>query len=188
MAKIELNSAIRRIRGTIDNWVYRRNGDGVAIAKRPTASTTPPTAAQLAVREDFRAAAAYARSVKLDPIQRPRYEAAARAKGMRAFAFAVADFLNEPKVLSIDLSAYHGALGQLIKVRAVDDFEVTGVNVAICDEEGGVIQQGAAVFTDGLWQYAATGGIAVGESVVIKAMATDRAGHTGSLDLPHTIA
>ena len=188
MAKIELNSAIRRIRGTIDNWVYRRNGDGVAISKRPTASTTPPTAAQVAVREDFRAAAAYARSVKENPIQRPRYEAAARAKGKGAFAFAVADFLNEPVVLAIDMSAYHGGVGQVIKVRAIDDFEVTGVTVAICDQEGGVIQQGAAVFTDGLWHYAANGGIALGESVVIKAVATDRPGHTGSLDMPHTIA
>jgi hypothetical protein len=187
MAKIELNSAIRRIRGTIDNWVYRRNGDGVAIAKRPTV-TALPTAAQLAVREDFRAAAAYARSVRLDPIQRPRYEAAARTKGKNAFAFALADFLNEPTVLSIDMSAYHGALGDLIKVRASDDFEVMGVTVAICDLEGGVIQQGAAVFMDGQWRYAASGGIGLGESVIIKAVATDRPGHTGSLDLPHTIA
>src|SRR5688572_2383047 len=103
MAKIELNSAIRRIKGTMDNWVYRRNGDGVSIAKRPV-NTKPPTAGQLAVRELFRAAAAYARSVQLDPVQRPRYAAVAKSKGQRAFAFAVADFLTPPKVLAIDTS------------------------------------------------------------------------------------
>ena len=32
MAKIQLNSAIGTIEGTLDNWVYRRNGDGMAIA------------------------------------------------------------------------------------------------------------------------------------------------------------
>ena len=35
---------------------------------------------------------------------------------MRAFAFAVRDFLNEPQVLAVDVSAYHGAVGQLIEV------------------------------------------------------------------------
>ena len=187
MAKIELNSAIRRIQGTIDNWVYRRNGDGVSIAKRPT-FTKPPTPGQLAVREKFRAAAAYAQSVLLDAIQRPRYAAVAQRKGIRVSAFAVADFLNPPEVVGIDISAYHGALGDLIKVRAVDDFEVTGVTVLLKDGENGIIQQGAAVLTDGVWQYAATGGIAVGEHVVIEAIATDRPGHTGSLSVAHVVA
>lgn len=187
MAKIQLNSAIRTIQGTLDNWVYRRNGDGMAIAKRPTV-TAAPTAAQLAVREFFRAAAAYARSVGLDPVQKPRYAAAAKAKGMRAFAFAVADFLNEPQVLAIDASAYHGAVGQLIKVRARDDFEVTGVMVAIRDGEGALIQQGAAVLVDGVWQYATTVGIAPGEELTIEAVATDRPGHTGSLSIAHVVA
>jgi hypothetical protein len=187
MAKIELNSAIRRIQGTIDNWVYRRNGDGVLIAKRPTVTATP-TAAQLAVRETFRAAAAYARSVQLDPVLWPRYQAAARTKGLRPFAFAVADFLNEPEVLAIDLSAYHGAVGQLIKVRSRDDFEVAGVTVIMKDGEGAVIQQGAAALVDGLWQYATTVGIAAGEIVTIEAVATDRPGHTGLLNVTHTVA
>jgi hypothetical protein len=187
MAKIELNSAIRRITGTMDNWVYRRNGDGVSIAKRPT-NTKAPTAAQLAVRELFKAAAAYARSVQEDAIQRPRYAEAAKSKGMRAFAFAVADFLNEPKVMAIDTSAYHGAVGGLIKVRAVDDFEVTGVTVVMKDGENAVIQQGAAMLVDGVWQYATTVGIAVGEEVTIEAVAMDRPGHTGSLSVAHVVA
>ena len=187
MAKIELNSAIRRIQGKMDNWVYRRNGDGVSISKRPTI-TKPPTAGQLAVREKFRAAAAYAQSVQLDAIQRPRYAAAAQKRGARPFAFAVADFLNPPQVMAIDTSAFHGAVGDLIKVRAVDGFEVTGVTVMLKDGDGGVIQQGAAVLADGVWQYAATGGIAVGEELVIEAIATDRPGHTGSLSIAHVVA
>jgi hypothetical protein len=187
VAKIELNSAIRRIRGTMDNWVYRKNGDGVAIAKRPT-RTAAPSPAQLAVREQFRAAAAYARTVQLDPVQRPRYEAAAKAKGMRPFAFAVADFLNPPAVLAIDLTSYHGLAGDLIKVRARDDFEVMSVTVAVRDGEGAVIQEGAAVLTDGVWQYTTTVGIARDESVTINATATDRPGRTGRLDLTHVVA
>jgi hypothetical protein len=187
MAKITLNSGIKRIQGTIDSWVYRKNGDGTIIASLPN-RTAPPTAAQLAVREQFRAAAAYARTVQLDTIQLPRYEAAARAKGMRLFPFALADFLNEPEVLAIDTSAYHGAVGQRIRVRARDDFEVTGVNVIIRDGEAAVIQQGAAVLTNSVWEYATTVGIAPGEILAIEAIATDRPGHTGSLSVTHTVA
>jgi hypothetical protein len=187
MAKIELNSAIRRIRGTIDNWVYRREGDGVIIGKRPTI-TAPPTAAQLAVRQQFRAAAAYARAARLNPVLWPRYEAAAKAEGMRSFAFALADFLKEPVVQSIDLSAYHGRVGDLVTVVAFDDFEIAGVAVAIRDGEGSVLEQGAAVAVNGRWQYMATVAIAVGEAVTIEAVATDRPGNTGRLNLPHVVA
>ena len=44
MAKRQLNRAIRTIQATPDNWVYRRTGDGMAIARRPTV-TAAPTAA-----------------------------------------------------------------------------------------------------------------------------------------------
>ena len=90
--------------------------------------------------------------------------------------------------MAIDTSAYHGAVGNVIKVRASDDFEVTAVTVLLKDGEGGVIQQGAAVLVDGVWQYTATGGIAVGEELIIEAIATDRPGHTGSLSVPHVVA
>lgn len=186
MAKIELNSALKRIQGTMDNWVYRRNGNGTVIARRGVPSKAP-TAAQLAVRELFKAAAAYARTVKEDPIQRPRYEAMARSRGMRAFAFAVADFLNPPEVLAIDLRAYHGAVGQAIKVRVTDDFEVLGVQVTVRDLEGALIQQGPAVLTDGVWQFVTTVGVALGEEVAIEAIATDRPGHTGRLSVNHVV-
>lgn len=126
--------------------------------------------------------------MQLDAVQRPRYEAAARTKGMRPFAFVVADFLNEPEVLGIDTSAYHGAVGQRIKVRARDDFEVMGVTVIIRDGEGAVIQQGAAVLTDGVWDYATTVGIAPGEELAIEATAIDRPGHTGTMSITHTVA
>jgi hypothetical protein len=126
--------------------------------------------------------------VQSDPVLWPRYVAAAKTKGQRPFAFALADFLNEPEVLAIDLAAYHGAVGESIKVRAIDDFEVTGVTVIMKDGEGAVLQQGPAVHTDGLWQYATTVGIAAQEVVTIEAIATDRPGHTGQMTLTHTVA
>jgi hypothetical protein len=113
---------------------------------------------------------------------------AAHAKGMNSRPFMIADFFNEPVVQMIDTSEYHGPAGQVIKVQADDDFEVTGVHLAVLDGENAVIFQGPAVLTNGLWQLAASVGIAVGETVTIQATATDRPGHTGTLSRVYTIA
>ena len=63
MAKITLNSALQSIRGSIDNWVYRRTGGRDVIARRPVLQGIAPSAAQVAVRDRFRLAAAYAKTV-----------------------------------------------------------------------------------------------------------------------------
>jgi len=150
MAKIGLNSALTRITGTIDNWVYRNTGDGVVVAKRPLL-TKPPTGAQLAVREKFIAAAAYAKAALADPVLGPRYTAAAQEVGQRPNAFAIADFLNEPVVHAIDPGGWHGAIGDVIKVRAEDDFEVTGVTLAIRDAANAALEHGVAVLQGAEW-------------------------------------
>jgi hypothetical protein len=187
MAKFEMAAPFTHVRGRIGPLTYRKTDYGNVLAPF-AASTTAPTAAQLQVREQFRAASAYAKRMLADPEQGPRYALAAAAKGMKPRPFAIADFFNEPVVQTIDVSGYHGTLGDLIKVQAFDDFEVTGVHIAVLDGENAVIFQGAAVLTNGLWQLAATVGIAIGETVTITATATDRPGHTGALSLVHTIA
>jgi len=187
MAKITLNSALHDIRGKIDNWVYRKFGDQMIIGRRPEFSG-PASAAQQAVREQFRAAAAYAKAVFADPVQRPPYETAARARGMSLFAFVMGDFLNPPVVSVIDAAGYHGRVGDLIKVAASDDFEVVAVDVAIRNAADGVIEQGPAALAGGLWTYAATVAVAAGDTVTIEAVAKDRPGHPGSKTVPWLIA
>jgi hypothetical protein len=187
MAKLTLNSALNGIRGRIDNWVYRQYGSRVILSRRPeTSGVVSP--AQTVVRERFKAAAAYARIALADPVQQPRYQAAARAKGMALFAFVVGDFLNPPVVQAIDATAYHGVAGDPIKVSATDDFEVVSVSVAIRDAAGAVLEQGPAVLVDGKWTYAATVAATAGETVTIEATAKGRPGNPGSLALPWLIA
>lgn len=187
MAKVELNSALSALSGRMDNWVYRRTRRGVSVGKRPL-MTRPPTLAQVAVRDRFRQAAAYAKAALLDPALRSRYEAVARSRALAAFPCALTDFLTPPRVDAIDLGAYHGRVGDLIKVAAFDDFEVTGVTVTIRDDADGLLMQGPAVLTDGRWSYAATAAIQIGEAVTVEAVATDRPGHTGSRSVPFVIA
>lgn len=188
MAKVELNPSLMHISGRIGNLVYRKNGNGTMLAPLPTPSTTPPTAAQVSVREQFAAAAAYATAVLADPVLGARYAAAGDARGLRPRAMAVSDFFSPPVVKAVDLTAYHGAIGDVIAVRAIDDFEVTGVTVAIRDAANVVLEQGAAVLAEGLWRYAATTAVAVGQTVTIEAVAKDRPGHTGTKSEPLVIA
>ena len=187
MAKAALNSALTSLRGSIDNWVYRKTGDGLVVTRRPQI-TAPPSPAQLAVRELFRAAAAYAKTAMADPVQGPRYAAAAAQMGLRPFALAVSDFLKPPVVQAIDPVGYHGAVGDAIKVRAFDEFEVTGVTVELRDAADVVLEQGPAVLAEGTWRYLATTPVAAGTALTIRAVATDRPGNTGSLQLPLVVA
>jgi hypothetical protein len=187
MPKLEMAAPYTHLRGRLGPITYRKTAYG-NVASQLASRTNPPTAAQLQVREQFRLAAAYAKRMLADPVLAPRYAVAARAKGLNSRAFMIADFFNEPVVQLIDTSEYHGAAGQAIKVQAYDDFEVTGVHIAVLDGENAVLFQGPAVLTNGLWQLAAGVGIAIGETVTIQATATDRAGHTGTLSLAYTIA
>lgn len=187
MAKVELNSALSGLSGRMDNWVFRRMRGGTAVGKRPR-FTAAPTPAQLVVRERFRLAAAYARSALLDPVLRGRYEVAARARSLGTVSVALTDYLRPPVVDAIDTRLYHGRVGDVIAVGAFDDFEVTGVTVAILDDAGGLLMQGAAVLSNGRWSYAATAAIQLGEAVTIEAVATDRPGNTGSRSVALVIA
>ena len=88
----------------------------------------------------------------------------------------------------VDLSAYTGQVGDKIAIRAHDDFDVTGVSVAISDTDGHALESGAAVETPpnpnnvvghaaGRWLYTATTVVPTGTSVRIEVTATDRPGH-----------
>ena len=181
MAKVELNPSFVHIRGHIRDLVYSKYGDETVVGPKPSASTAPLTIAQATVREQFKAAAAYAKAVQEDAVLWPRYQAAAKTKGLRAFAFALTDFLTPPEVQMINTEGYHGAVGNVIAVRASDDFEVAGVTVEIRNAADAVLESGAAVLADGTWHYTATKVVAAGQAVKIVAVAKDRPGHTGSL-------
>src|SRR5262249_30736310 len=70
---------------------------------------------------------------------------------MNAFNAAVADFFNQPSVLKIDASEWHGAVGDKIYVQAVDDTLITKVHMTISDQNGVVLEEGNAQRADGPW-------------------------------------
>ncbi len=180
------NSVITgKFRGTIGKELVFREWDGkTVVAKAPKARTGPGTAAQLKIQENFTLAAKYARSVKdgTDQGIRDAYTAALKPR-QNLFSRAVADFMSPPVVKSIDTSAYSGVVGSAFKIRAVDDFRVTGVQVEIFTASGTLLEKGNAVqSTNGVdWIYTATLANATLTGSKINAIATDVPGNTGTL-------
>ena len=60
---------------------------------------------------------------------------------------------------------------------------MTGVNVAILDSEGRIIEQGPAILSSmnwGRWVYTTTQSVSTGTHVRVEATATDRPGNTAT--------
>ncbi|EKB58260.1 hypothetical protein [Bergeyella zoohelcum] len=77
-------------------------------------------------------------------------------EGLNSYNIAVADLMNAPKIEQIDLSAYTGQVGDLIKVKAYDDFAVKAVTVEIQNSEGTLVEKGNAIDNGLEWIYTAT--------------------------------
>src|SRR5262245_59912495 len=179
MSKVRLNPILEGMRGSVGDLIFRQRENQTIVARRPIQVHQPNSPAQLAVREKFRQAAAYAKVAFANSATRAVYTPKAKEKRLPVFALMVADFFRPPIIDEVDLSAYTGQTGQVIRVRATDDFEVTGVSVRMkepeTDEE---IDGGNAVKApDGAWVFTTQSTIPHNHPFVIEVTASDRPGN-----------
>jgi len=183
MAKITYTPGWSHVHGHVGTFVYReRLGENI-LSEKPDVVHQPNTPAQLAVRDDFRQAAGYAKGAMQDTQAHAAY--AARAKELRSnpFAVAVSDWMHAPVVTAIDLSQYNKHIGDTISIAAQDDFAVAGVLVAITDGTNAPVESGAAAFdaVSGSWKYTTTVDASAKQGLTVTATASDRPGNTGEL-------
>ncbi len=146
MAKVTFNPTVDHVHGEVGRMVYKeRYGENI-IAKKPDQVNQPNSPAQQAVKDTFRQAAAWAKTFLADPQMHDAYAAKAREQHSSPNAVAMADWMHEPAVTAIDLSAYTKHVGDVISIAAQDDFEVTGVMVSIEDSTHTPVESGAAAF------------------------------------------
>ena len=184
MARVKLNPAFASFVGEVGNLVYSMRYGRTYVSEKAEISPKKITEAQMAVRRRFRQATMYARTVMADPEARAPYAIAAKARGMPLQNVAIADFLNGPSVDQIDLSKYTGLAGGMIRIRASDDFDVTGVGVTISGDEGQPIERGPAILTSmnwGRWIYTTTTSVPAGTHIHVEATATDRPGNNSTM-------
>jgi len=185
MAKVKTNPIIEEIRGAVGDLVFRNSEGKTVVSRKPDLSGIEPTEAQQNQRERFGQAALYGKLVLADEEAKAVYEAEAGKKHKPVFSLMVADFLNAPQVDEVDVSGYSGQAGDVITVRAHDDFEVTGVTINIMNSDGESIESGEAekpTAGNSHWTYTVTQAVAAGTTVRVAVTATDRPGGTGILE------
>src|SRR5206468_2865276 len=95
------------------------------------------------VRRRFSFATAYARwAMQNDPVK-VVYDAKAR-RGRTAYKLAFNDAYNSPTINWIDTSGYKGEPKDVLRIRAMDDFKVTGVKICIYSPDSMLLEVGDA--------------------------------------------
>lgn len=179
MAKVLRNIVMQGLSGSLGGQLVlrqSRSGQTIVCSKPGFNPNRTFTVAQQAHQDAFREAAAYAQAAKGGAV----YTQKAASLAIRPYNLALADWFHAPEVLDIDLSVWNGQVGQVIRVKAMDDVQVTQVMVSIMDAHDVVLEQGAATQADGLWwEYTTT--IAVSGNLKVLASAQDLPGHRAEM-------
>ena len=182
------NSVITgKFRGALGKELVFREWEGkTVVAKAPKARKGDPTPGQVQTQDKFLLASRYANAVMKGQDQgiRDAYTAALRPR-QNVYSRAVEDFLSPPVVKTIGTGNYTGVIGSTIKIRAVDDFRVTGVQVEIHAANGTLLEKGnAEQQVNGVdWIYTATQANNLLTGSKINAIATDAPGNEGALEI-----
>jgi hypothetical protein len=196
MARTDLNPALRIISGNLAGYVFRQQADGsIRIAKIPKRNPDRPRpAGQAAQIERFKRASVYGQHVmREDPDTLALYQQVRAKRGpmARLRGIIVGDMLKAPEITGVDVSQYHGAVGDVIAVKAEDNMAVARVTATIRDETNAQVietleyvapadQLAATV----LCVFKATAAVPAGHSVAVEADAYDLAGNKCQLIQP----
>ena len=183
MSDVELNETINGYRGSIGKLVFKKY-KGRTIVGRKVKSSKPPTEGQLAHQADFKDASAFAKSVKTNPALLAFYGPIAKQRDVTVRVVAMGDYMKKPVIKPLDLSGYKGRVGDVIKIRAIDDLGFANLQVEINAQDGTHIESGQAVEEgerSGKWIYTATAQVALGSGVFLEVKGTDHAGNEAKI-------
>src|SRR6266498_4158050 len=187
MARIVLNPAIQIISGDVGGFVYRQQEDGsVIVAKMPlTDPDRIPTEAQAQHLQRFKEASARFQRLMQDQGVKAAYQEIAAERGIasRLRAMVIGDILKAPKINTVDLTHYTGAMGDTIRVLAEDNVGVSRLKLTIYDKsDDDVVETAEKVLTDKIsgaaeWLYTATKAVPAETLIEVQVTAYDLAGN-----------
>ncbi|HEY4787282.1 MAG TPA: hypothetical protein VIH57_14585 [Bacteroidales bacterium] len=144
MARLGKNVVTTRLRGKVgDLLVFRMKGNKTYVSTAPEDKERVPSVAQKAQTKRFQEAIIYGKGVIADPTLKNAYQLSANGN-QTAFNVAVADFLHAPQIDEVDVSKYTGKAGDIIRVRATDDFKVAQVQISIYNSDNTLVEEGLA--------------------------------------------
>ena len=98
MAKAKLNPILMELHGAVGDMVFRRTRNGgVSLIRKADMSNVKWSPAQVANRQRFREAVAYAKQLLSDPQVRTAYEEIGAKQGKRALEVAISEYLQGHK-------------------------------------------------------------------------------------------
>jgi len=143
--------------GKIGNQlVFRRVGDKVIVAKKPSKRKTELKESEIEHRERFKEAVVYADAAMADPILKELY-LAYKKPGVSARSAALGDFFTVPKIKTVNVEDYAGKVNDLITARVTEVYEIASVRIEILKADGSPLESGDAMLSaNGLdWTYKA---------------------------------
>ena len=152
---------------------------GIVIAANYPKKRKSDSDKQIAQQGVFKYAIQYAKNATAHPQVSVIYAKGVDAVRTSVNAVAMKDVLTPPEVREVNLLTYSGAPGELIRVRAWDDFKVMSVSIAIAKADGTIIEEGQALprGKKGLWRMATTVRNDSVPGTVFTVIATDMAGN-----------
>ncbi len=169
MAKVRNNIIIQGLSGSLgDQLVIRQDKAGrTIVGVSPTFDPNRTyTTSQTEQQERFRDASVYARGAKDEAV----YVNKAQGTPLNPYNVAIADWFHAPEIKELDVKAWNGAAGQIIRIQVVDDVKVTQVHVVITDDADVVLEQGTAAPAEGAWwSYTTTAAAGGNPRIVVTA-------------------
>lgn len=176
MAKVQSNSALRKLRGAVDGWVYRQMFGQTVVSPRPRKRGRIREGAERATNDRFRQAAQWASRATPEMIE--RYNERAARENKTRFSIRTRDYMVPPHIPAVYLGGYSGQPGEAIFVIARDDFEVKEVRVVISRPDASVIETGSAVRCGGdVFRYDTSCAIPAGTETTVEVTASDWPGN-----------
>lgn len=177
MAKVKLNGALAALQGKFGKIVFKQINGKLFVTKRAK-SEKPRTEKQKAWNARFRYASLFAKAAKSDPRLLAFYEPIAKARNCRMREVVLSDAFGDPEIISVDFSRYAGQPGDVIRIRATDNYGVVNVNVWLrgpdeIAEFENAVQEGQS----DEWLYTATKVMPPGTPVRVRVVASDRPGN-----------
>jgi hypothetical protein len=179
MTEANLNPTVDGYRGSIGRLVFKKYKGRTIVAKKPV-RTREPGEAELARRERFKEAVAYAKSVLANPSAYEFYRPIAFQRDITVYNCALGDYLKVPTIKPLDLTQYKGRVNDVIEIRVTDDIGLADLEVSITAQDGTLIEHGFAVETgpqSNKWKYVAKGQVALGSDIFIELKGVDHAGN-----------
>jgi hypothetical protein len=181
MAKMKLSPAVATLSGKLGNMVHRQLWGQHVVSRLPDFTNRVLSADQIAQNDKYRNAAMVWDELAAEV--KAGYKAWGKRLNKPPYALFNKNFSRPPSVEEIDLSQYAGQAGQTIGIRAVDLFEVAGVEVTVRGVGGNVIEKGAAARKQGekyQWTYQTTVGAQNPVGLSVEALAKNWPGKEGN--------